>query len=47
MTTNDLNLNLQKYTGITAYHKLYPKVVLTDDVKFLNEEANCFWLRED
>ena len=46
MATNDLNSQLQQFTGTSAYYKLYPKVVLTDGAKFLAEEAKCFWLMD-
>ena len=46
MSPTNLTFQLQQYTGTNAYHKLYPKVLLTDGVKFLAEEANCFWLMD-
>ena len=42
-------LELQQFTGTTAYHKwsiLFRNHVLTDGAKYLAEEANCFWLMD-
>ena len=41
--------NLAQCTGTEAYHRwspLFPKTVLTDGVKWLAENAECFWLMD-
>lgn len=40
---------LDQFCGTERYHKfsiLYPRLVLTDGVKFLCVEAECFWLMD-
>lgn len=46
MSAIHLLSSLQQFTGTTTYHKLYPKIILTDGAKFLAEQANCFWLMD-
>jgi hypothetical protein len=43
---NDLELELKQFTVTTAYHRLYPKIVLTDGALFLANKAECFWLMD-
>lgn len=45
MKQDDLN----QFTGTTSYYKLnvlFPNILLTDGVKYLADEAQCYWLLE-
>ena len=44
--TADLLSALSQFTGTESYYRLYPKVVLTDDTKYLAEVAGCYWLMD-
>ena len=37
---------LGNYYGTLAYHRISPKLVLTDGMKYLCESAECFWLAD-
>lgn len=37
---------LGDYYGTLAYHRIGPKLVLTDGMKYLCESAECFWLAD-
>lgn len=43
-TINDLQSNLQMFCGTENYYRIYPRLLLTDGVKYLADEAECFWL---
>ncbi len=36
--------NLRYFTGTLNYYKLFPFFVVTDGLKYLIEEADCYWL---
>ena len=36
--------NLRHFTGTLNYYKQFPFFVVTDGVKYLMEEADCYWL---
>ena len=35
---------LSQFTGTTQYYRILPTFVVTDGVKYLMEEAECYWL---
>jgi hypothetical protein len=41
---NGKNIDLSGFTGTTRYYKYNFGIVLTDGVKYLCEEAGCYWL---
>jgi hypothetical protein len=46
MTTKEL-INLNQFSGTENYHRvsiLHGKMVITDGVKYLADEAGCYWL---
>lgn len=40
----DLEQQLAHFTGTERYYRVHPRLVVTDGVKFLANEAQCFWL---
>lgn len=44
----NLKNELRKFTGTTAYHRLslFP-ILVTDGVRFLAQEAKCYWLIDE
>jgi hypothetical protein len=44
MNTNELQLNLRKFTGTEHYYRITNRHLLTGGTKYLAEEAQCFWL---
>ncbi len=38
--------NLTQFTGTTQYYRVLPSFVVTDGVKYLMDEAECYWLAE-
>ena len=38
--------NLSQFTGTTQYYRVLPTFVVTDGVKYLMDEAECYWLAE-
>lgn len=49
MNAKDLRNNLNNFTGSETLYGMGPlfKAVITDGVKFLGDEAQCFWLITD
>ena len=48
-TKEEIQANLAQATGTQQYHKfsiLFPRLVLTDGVKQLCNDAQCFWLMD-
>lgn len=48
-TKEELERNLPQFTGTDGYHKLsmlFPRLLLTDGVKYLCENAGCYWLMD-
>ena len=39
-----IEAGLAHFTGTDQYHRSHPSVVLTDGVKHLCDEAECYWL---
>ena len=37
---------LAQFTGTTQYYRINPQVVLTDGVKYLADNAGCYWLMD-
>lgn len=46
MNAEELQQQLQHFTGTEHYYRLNRVAVLTDGTKFLAEEGRCFWLME-
>ena len=44
MNTNELQHNLNQFTGTENYYRVMPRLVITDGVQYLASRANCFWL---
>ena len=45
MKTNELELEIQQYTGTCGYHKLSLLPLLaTDGIRMIGEKAGAFWL---
>ncbi len=44
--TAELKNALAQFTGTENYHRLYPKIVLTDGAKYLADAAGCYWLMD-
>ena len=44
MNTHDLQSNLSQFTGIENYYRVMPRLVITDGVQHLANQANCYWL---
>lgn len=48
-TAQEIEAGLTNFYGTEAYHRLsalFPRVVATDGVKWLAENAECFWLMD-
>jgi len=41
-----LEEQLNYFTGTERYYQMYPRLNLTDGVKFLCDKAKCFWLMD-
>ena len=46
MDRKALTVALSQFTGTESYTRYYPKILLTDGMKFLAEHASCFWLMD-
>lgn len=46
MTNNELTQALQQFCGSQVQYRLYPNLIITEGVKFLCEEAHCYWLMD-
>ena len=44
MNTNELQHNLNQFTGTENYYRVMPRLVITDGVQYLASQANCYWL---
>ena len=44
MNTQKLATSLREFTGTGNYYRVYPKLVITDGVRYLASTANCYWL---
>jgi hypothetical protein len=38
--------NLNQFIGTEHYHRLLPTFVVTDGLKYLMDEADCYWLAQ-
>jgi hypothetical protein len=45
-TAVQLKHNLSQFTGTEQYHRMLPTFVVTDGVKYLMDEADCYWLTQ-
>lgn len=45
-TKEQLLDNLSQFTGTTQYYRVLPTFVVTDGVKYLMNEAECYWLAD-
>lgn len=46
MNAKELGSTLRQFTGTEHYYRLHKDVVLTDGVKYLADEAKCYWLMD-
>mgnify|MGYP000539425177 CR=1 FL=1 len=44
MNTHELENNLSQFTGTENYYRLMPRLVITDGVRYLANQANMYWL---
>jgi hypothetical protein len=44
MNTYELQSALSHFTGTEKYHRVLPKLVITDGVEYLANTANSYWL---
>ncbi len=44
MGNTDIEQQLSLFTGTEHYYRMRANMLITDGVKFLAEQANCFWL---
>lgn len=44
MNTEEITSYLAHFTGTENYYRVYPKLVITDGVRYLANAANCYWL---
>lgn len=42
----ELESALSQFTGTTKYYRLLPTFVVTDGVKYLMDQADCYWLAQ-
>jgi hypothetical protein len=45
-TAGQLQANLAQFIGTERYYKLLPTFVVTDGVRYLMDEAGCYWLAQ-
>jgi hypothetical protein len=44
LSTQELVENLSQFIGTERYYRLLPTFVVTDGLKYLMEQADCYWL---
>jgi hypothetical protein len=44
MNTHELQNNLSQFTGSENYYRVMPRLVITDGVQYLANQANMYWL---
>ena len=44
MNTHELQTNLSQFTGTENYYRVMPRLVITDGVQYLANQANSYWL---
>ena len=44
MDNDELQANLTQFTGTVRYYRIAPKFLITDGVKYLADNAGCYWL---
>ena len=44
MNTHELQTNLSHFTGTENYYRVMPRLVITDGVQYLANQANSYWL---
>jgi len=44
MNTYELQNNLSQFTGSENYYRVMPRLVITDGVQYLANQANMYWL---
>jgi hypothetical protein len=44
MNTQALHSALREFTGTQNYHRVLPRLVITDGVEYLAHKANSYWL---
>ena len=44
MNTHELRTNLSHFTGTENYYRVMPRLVITDGVQYLANQANSYWL---
>jgi len=44
MNTHELQNNLSQFTGTENYYRVMPRLVITDGVQYLANQANSYWL---
>lgn len=44
LSTQELVENLSQFIGTERYYRLLPTFIVTDGLKYLMEQADCYWL---
>jgi len=44
MNTHELENNLSRFMGSENYYRVMPRLVITDGVRYLANQANSYWL---
>ena len=44
LTPEQLQTALRGFTGSEQFFRMYPNVIITEGVKFLCDQAQCYWL---
>ena len=44
MNTHELQNNVSQFTGTENYYRVMPRLVITDGVQYLANQANSYWL---
>ena len=44
MNTHELQNNVSQFTGTENYYRVMPRLVITDGVRYLANQANSYWL---
>ena len=44
MNTHELQTALSHFTGMQNYHRVLPRLVITDGIQYLANKANSYWL---
>lgn len=46
LSPQELSAHLRAFSGSEQFYRLYPGLILTEGVKFLCDQAQCYWLMD-